>query len=88
MPLNFDYHADIFKALGHPVRVRIVAGLIQKHECHVGKMAEGLGLPQPLVSQHLTILKAAGVIEGFRNGTQICYKVVNDDVRKLFTALE
>ncbi|MFA6075131.1 MAG: metalloregulator ArsR/SmtB family transcription factor [Negativicutes bacterium] len=87
MQLDFDYHADIFKALAHPVRVRIVAGLIQKHECHVGKMADGLGLPQPQVSQHLTILKVAGIIEGFRNGTQICYKVINDDVRKIFAAL-
>ena len=84
---DFENIANIFKALAHPVRVKIVAGLIEKTECHVGKMADGLNLPQPLVSQHLTILKNAGIIEGFRNGTQICYKVVNDDVRRIFAAL-
>lgn len=87
MQPDFDNLAAIFKALAHPVRARIVAGLIQKNECHVGKMAEGLGLAQPLVSQHLTILKAAGIIDGYRNGTQICYRVINDTARALFAAV-
>jgi len=79
--------SGIFKALAHPIRVQIVMGLLQKHECNVSKMVEGLGVPQPTVSQHLNILKAHGVIEGFRNGNQICYKITNEQVKKLFKSL-
>ena len=80
--------SEIFKALAHPLRVQIVMGLIQKHECNVSTMVEKLGVPQPTVSQHLNILKSHGVIEGFRNGNQICYKVTNEQVKKLFSSLE
>jgi DNA-binding transcriptional ArsR family regulator len=79
--------SEIFKALSHPLRVQIVMGLIQKHECNVNTMVEKLGVPQPTVSQHLNILKSHGVIEGFRNGNQICYKVTNEQVKKLFKSL-
>lgn len=79
--------AEIFKALSHPLRVQIVMGLLKKHECNVSTMVEKLGAPQPTVSQHLNILKACGVIEGFRNGNQICYKVTNEIAGKIFEAL-
>lgn len=75
--------AEIFKALSCTTRLKIVVGLIDKNECNVNKMAEGLNLPQPNVSQHLTILKNAGIIEGYRKGNQICYKVVNEFVIKI-----
>ena len=80
--------SEIFKALAHPLRVQIVMGLLQKHECNVSTMVEKLGVPQPSVSQHLNILKAHGIIEGFRNGNQICYKVINEQVKKLFKAID
>lgn len=85
--VNFEEIAEMFKALAHPTRAKIVAGLILKNECNVSKMVEGLGIPQPTVSQHLNILKAAGIIEGYRNGNQICYKVVNEQVRKIFSTI-
>ncbi len=80
MKNNTEKIAEIFKALSSSTRLKIVIGLIEKHECNVSKMAEGLGIAQPNVSQHLTILKNAGVIEGYRKGNQICYKVVNEFV--------
>jgi len=79
--------SEIFKALSHPIRLQIVMGLIQKYECNVSTMVEKLGVPQPTVSQHLNILKSHGVIEGFRNGNQICYKVTNEQVKKIFETL-
>ena len=85
---KFEKTAEIFKALSHPIRLKIVCGLIKKNECNVSKMVENLGLSQPLVSQHLTILKNAGVIQGYRDKNQICYKVINDEVRKIIKALE
>ncbi len=80
--------AEIFKALSHPIRLRIVCGLIQKKECNVTKMVQYLNMPQPNVSQHINILKNADIIEGYRNGNEICYKVVNKDVEIILQALE
>ena len=80
--------AEIFKALSHPIRLKIVCGLIQKKECNVTKMVIHLNMPQPNVSQHINILKNADIIEGYRNGNDICYKVVNEDVEKMIQALE
>lgn len=80
--------SELFKALSHPIRLKIVCGLIKKNECNVSKMVEQLNLPQPLISQHLTILKNAGIIQGYRDGNQICYKVINDEVRQIIKALE
>ena len=83
-----EKYSEIFKALAHPIRLKIVCGLINKEQCNVSIMVEKLNLPQPTVSQHLNILKNAGIIEGFRKGTQICYKVTNEETRKIIGTLE
>ncbi len=87
MKLNSDDLAEIFRAMSHPVRVKIIAGLIEKNECNVMTMVEKLELPQPAVSHHLNILKNAGIVEGVREGNQICYKVINDTVKRMFEQL-
>lgn len=87
MQKNFDELAEIFKSLSHPVRVRIVMGLIEKNECNVSTMVEKLGLPQPAVSHHLNILRNAGIVEGVREGNQICYRVTNERVKRMFKQL-
>lgn len=78
---------NIFKALACETRLKIVMGLLVKKECNVNLMAEKLGIAQPNVSQHLAILKNAGIIEGFRNGTKICYRVVDEQTEKIINAL-
>lgn len=79
--------ADIFKALSCKTRLDIVMWLIQMKESNVNAIAEILNIPQPNVSQHLTILKNAGIIEGYRRGTQICYKVVNEQIEKVINVV-
>ena len=85
---NKDYikKSDILKAIAHPVRLCIVRGLIN-NQCNVTKMQECLNLPQSTVSQHLGKLKAAGIIEGERNGLEICYKVVNQQVKDIINIM-
>lgn len=83
-----ERYAEIFKALAHPIRLKIVRGLAQKDECNVSIMVEKLGVPQPTVSQHLNILKNAGVITGYKKGTQVCYKVTDEATRKIIKLLE
>lgn len=78
--------SDLLKAMAHPVRLCIIRGLMN-NQCNVTKMQECLNLPQSTVSQHLGKLKSAGIIEGERNGLEICYKVVNPQVIKLVEQL-
>ena len=80
------HKAEILKALGHPVRFCIVEGLVSD-EHNVAAMVECTGVPQPTVSQHLNILKAAGIIEGRRDGNQIHYSVCSADAKKVIMAL-
>ena len=80
--------AEIFKALSHPVRLKIVCNLAKRDTCNVNKISEELKVPQPTISQHLNILKNADVITGYRKGTQICYKVENKEVRKILNSVE
>lgn len=79
--------AEILKALGHPIRFCIVEGLISGEQ-NVATMVNCTGVPQPTVSQHLNILKAAGIIEGIREGNQIVYSVVNKDAQQIVKALK
>ena len=83
---NFDAEAEIFKVLGHPVRLKIVAGLCAK-ECNVKHIWECLELPQATVSQHLALMKNKGIIEGKRDGVEVHYTVVNPLARKIVDLL-
>lgn len=65
--------ADLAKALAHPARLRIVRLLLATPGCIGGDIVEAVGLAQSTVSEHLRILKAAGVICGEIAGPRICY---------------
>jgi ArsR family transcriptional regulator len=73
--------AHKFKALSHPVRVKLAEDLLEK-ECCVGEIQRCLSISQPNVSQHLKVLKDAGIILGRREKTRICYSIADDGVRK------
>lgn len=79
--------AAILKALAHPVRLCIARGLAQRGESNVSQMQNCLMIPQSTVSQHLTILKSAGIIKGTRKGTEIFYDLEDDTVREVIKAL-
>jgi len=84
--LKFIQKGELFKALAHPIRLCIVKGLMEK-ESNVTNIQECLDLPQSTVSQHLFKLKAAGIIKGERNGLEISYQVINEDVKKIINML-
>lgn len=79
--------ADLLKALAHPIRLCIVKNLIQGGGCNVSFMEECLEVSQSVVSQHLTKLKAAGIVKGRRQGNEIFYAVENEEVKAIITAL-
>jgi len=82
VPVNYEKVSETLKALAHPARLKIVAGLL-KDECNVAQIQKVLELPQSTISQHLRILKNAGIIKGRKEGTKICYRVIDVRVRKI-----
>jgi ArsR family transcriptional regulator len=83
---NYEEPARLLKALAHPTRLCIVAGLLND-TCNVNKMKDCLALPQSTVSQQLAILRAQGIVDGVRNGTEVYYKVTNEKVKELVKVL-
>jgi len=73
--------AQKFRALSHPARLRLVENLMEQ-ECCVGEIQRCLSLSQPNVSQHLGVLKTAGIIVGRREKNRICYKISDKRIIK------
>ncbi len=65
--------ATLCKALAHPARVRILRLLARRSACICGEIVEELDLAQSTVSQHLKIMKEAGLIQGEVDGPRVCY---------------
>jgi DNA-binding transcriptional ArsR family regulator len=63
------------KALGHPVRLGIALRLADEPETCACDFAEVFSVSQPTVSQHLKVLREAGLVTTRRRGTQICYSL-------------
>ena len=82
MKKKYEDISEMFKALAHPARLKIVVGLL-KDECNVAQIQRVLGLPQSTISQHLRILKNADIIKGRREGTKTCYRVIDVRIRKI-----
>ena len=61
------------KALAHPARVRIVRMLLTVETCVCGDIVDRLPLAQSTVSQHLKVLKDAGLVVGTIDGPRTCY---------------
>jgi ArsR family transcriptional regulator, arsenate/arsenite/antimonite-responsive transcriptional repressor len=72
--------ATLAKALGHPVRILILRNLLRIGACYFGKLADLLPVAASTASQHLTILKDAGLVKGEIEGERPCYCV---DLQKL-----
>lgn len=68
-----DDVALIAKALGHPARIQIVRLLLEKQSCIAGDIVDEVGLAQSTVSEHLRILRTAGIIAGEIEGPRVCY---------------
>jgi ArsR family transcriptional regulator len=65
--------ASLAKALGHPARVQIVRLLLSQDACYCGEIVDELPLAQATVSQHLKVLKEAGLIRGEIDGLRMGY---------------
>ncbi len=75
--------ASLSKALGHPARVKILRILVRRNASVCGDIVEELPLAQSTVSQHLKVLKDAGLIRGDVDGPRVCYCVEPRALRRL-----
>ncbi|RBY86184.1 helix-turn-helix transcriptional regulator [Blastococcus sp. TF02A-26] len=62
--------ADLFKALAHPARIRVLE-LLAERERTIGELAEGTGLELSHLSQQVTVLRRAGIVTGRRAGNNV-----------------
>ena len=75
--------ASLCKAMGHPARVRILKILLERGTCVCGEIVEGMPLSQSTVSEHLRILKQAGLVRGEIEGPRVCYCVNQERLQYL-----
>jgi len=75
--------ARLTKALGHPARVQIVRMLAKRDSCVCGEIADAFPLAQSTVSQHLKILKEAGLVQGEVDGPRVCYCLAPQALERL-----
>ena len=83
--VTLDAAGDLLRALAAPVRIAIVLQLREQPRC-VHELVDALDVPQPLVSQHLRILKAAGVVDGVRSGREVLYRLVDHHLAEIVIA--
>ncbi len=82
--------AAMFKALGDPVRLRLVS-LIASHpggEACVCEISTTFDVSQPTISHHLKLLRSAGLLDCERRGTWVYYRVVPSALRQLSSVLQ
>jgi ArsR family transcriptional regulator len=75
--------ALLAKAVGHPARVQILRLLVRRETCVCGDIVDELPLAQSTVSQHLKVLKEAGLIRGEIDGPRVGYCVEPRTLRRL-----
>ncbi len=75
--------AEMLKTIAHPVRLCILTLLIKEEKSNVSDIQCCIDVPQPTVSQHLAKLKSANVLSSERNGTEIIYKIKNEEVKQI-----
>ncbi len=74
------------KAIGHPLRLKLLLMMIQEHPC-VSELWQCVGESQPVVSQHLAILKERGIVGSRPEGTRRVYEIVDPEVLQLIQTI-
>lgn len=75
----YELQADVLKTLASARRLEILHRLAEG-PCEVGRLATELGMSQPNVSQHLALMRTAGVVVAVRDGREVRYELSDPDV--------
>lgn len=82
-PADVAAASELLTALASPLRLSIVALLDEHGSRCVHQLVDALRVPQPLVSQHLRVLRAAGLVTGARRHRQVDYRLVDGHVASI-----
>ncbi len=82
-----DY-AKKLKVLGHPVRLRLLCMIARQQDPCVSELWVCVDQPQPVVSQHLAVLKEKGIVKSEVQGNRRIYSIIDPFVKRLVTSLE
>jgi ArsR family transcriptional regulator len=77
--------ADLFRALGHPARIRILELLVDGEQPVSGLLAE-IGIEPSTLSQHLAVVKRIGLVESSRKGNAVTYRLADPSVAQFLSA--
>jgi ArsR family transcriptional regulator len=86
-PGDIGRMALLAKALGHPARIHIIETLLRRQTCIGCDIVEEIGLAASTTSEHLRILKEAGLITGEIARPRVCYALAPDAVTPLMALL-
>ncbi len=84
--MDYQKESKILKALAHPIRLKMVE-LLMDDECCVTDVSNAMGISQSTSSQHLGILKNAGIVFPKKYGTKTCYIVENQTAQQIMKIL-
>ena len=74
--------AELLKAMAHPLRLAILVALLEEPKC-VHELVESSGATQPLVSQHLRVLRSAELLRREQRGREAVYSIIDDHIHHI-----
>ena len=86
-PAGFEKALALVKSMDNRNRLLILC-LLCYRDVNVSEMAEASGLSMSAVSQHLTVLRSAGLVDSEKKSQTVTYRLVNDDVRRVIDLLK
>jgi ArsR family transcriptional regulator len=81
----YEAKAELFKSLGHPVRIRVLE-LLAEREHAVSELLEQIEVEQSGLSQHLAVLRRTGLVRQERRGGQVIYSLVPPEAAELLAS--
>lgn len=76
--------AELLKAMAHPLRLALLVSMIDGPRC-VHELVDSTGATQPLVSQHLRVLRNADLLERTQRGREVVYAIADDHINHIVT---
>jgi len=85
---KLHYSSELMRALAHPLRLKILEFIDSRGSINVNKIYNTLNIEQSITSQHLKILKLAGVVHSEKDGKYVSYSIDYDVVKKAERAVQ
>ncbi|MFQ3621210.1 MAG: metalloregulator ArsR/SmtB family transcription factor [Spirochaetales bacterium] len=85
---KIDECSQKLKVCGHPIRLKLLCLIAKEEEPCVSELWTCLHQPQPVISQHLAVLKEKGIVRSFVQGNKRIYKIVDPFVERIIHSLQ